>query len=313
MIEAKGLCKTYGDRRAADNVSFSVREGETVALLGKNGAGKTTVMRMITCYMPPTAGTAIVGGHDIHGETQEVRRQIGYLPETPPVYPTLTVQDYLYFCARLKKVPKADIPARIQWAMEKTDIQPMADRVIGHLSKGYRQRVGLAQALVNKPKVLILDEPTVGMDPGQIREIRSLIQGLKGECTTMLSTHILEEASAVADRIVIIHQGQVAAEGTFQELQKKAHQERSIDVLVAGPYETLKKSFEEVRGVAKVHAATEPLEPEVTRLTMHTASDADLREALFLVAAKSGARVLAYTPHKATLEEVFLSLTGAPE
>lgn len=313
MIEARSLSKSYGSRSAVADASFSVADGETVALLGKNGAGKTTVMRMLTCFMPPSAGTAMVAGFDIHKDTQKVRQHIGYLPETPPVYPNLSVEDYLGFCAQLKKVPKADIAARIKWAMEKTDITDMAERFIGHLSKGYRQRVGLAQALVNKPKVLILDEPTVGMDPTQIREIRDLITGLKGESTTMLSTHILEEASAVCDRIVIIHGGRVAADGSFEELQRKAHLERQIDILVRGEEEELLRQLQEFRGVSKVDLQRETLEPEVRRLTVHTASDSDMREALFLLAAKSGARILGFMPHKATLEEVFLSVTHQEE
>lgn len=313
MIEAFGLCKNYGQRVAAQDVSFTVGEGETVALLGKNGAGKTTVMRMLTCFMPPSAGTAQVAGFDLHRQTQSVRRSIGYLPEVPPVYPGLPVREYLGFAARLKRVPRAEVASRVAWAMEKTAITPVADRLIGHLSKGYRQRVGLAQALVNRPKVLILDEPTVGMDPTQIIEIRELIQALKGESTIMLSTHILEEASAVCDRIVIIHEGCVAAQGTFEELRKQAVKDRRIHLLVKDDTQPLVTALKATQGVVSVDENPELQEAGVRRLTVHTSSENDLREALFLVAAKSGARVLGFLPEKASLEDIFLNITQAQD
>ncbi len=263
--------------------------------------------------MPPSAGTATVAGFDLHRQTQSVRRSIGYLPEAPPVYPGLPVREYLGFAARLKRVPRAEVAGRVAWAMEKTAITPVADRLIGHLSKGYRQRVGLAQALVNRPKVLILDEPTVGMDPTQIIEIRELIKALKGESTIMLSTHILEEASAVCDRIVIIHEGRVAAQGTFEELRKQAVKDRRIHLLVKDDTQTLTAALKATQGVVSVDENPEHQEAGVKRLTVHTSSENDLREALFLVAAKSGARVLGFLPEKASLEDIFLNITQAQD
>lgn len=211
MISVKNLKKSYGSFEAVKDVSFEVVKGELCGLLGPNGAGKTTTMRILTCYLAPSAGTASVGGFDILEDPQSVRKNIGYMPENPPVYLDMTVERFLTFVAEIKEVPKIKIRNSVNEAMEKVKITPMRKRLIGHLSRGYRQRVGLAQALVHKPAVLILDEPTLGLDPTQIIEIRELIRGLRGHHTVILSSHILSEVQASCSQVVIINHGKIAA------------------------------------------------------------------------------------------------------
>ena len=218
MIEVKDLTRYYGPKRAISNVTFSVKKGEILGLLGPNAAGKTTTMRILTCYMPPTGGSATVGGYDIFEQSMEIRKITGYLPENPPLYPELVVSDYLRFVANLKGVEKSRIEKEIDSVIEKTSIGDVKDRVVGKLSKGYKQRVGLAQSLINNPDVVIFDEPTVGLDPKQIIEIRELIKNLKGDHTVILSSHILPEVEQVCERVVIISEGEVVAEDTPENL-----------------------------------------------------------------------------------------------
>ena len=224
-IEVEGLSKRYGEFDAVRDLTFRIGRGEVVGFLGTNGAGKTTTMRMLTGFIPPTEGTVRIDGHDIFEDPLAARRAIGYLPESPPVYPEMTVRGYLQFVAKLKDVPRGERKAAVERAITRCGLDDSADRVIGHLSKGYRQRVGLAQAIVHDPKVLVLDEPTVGLDPIQIREIRSLIQGLataegddRGH-TVILSTHILTEVEALCERVVLIHRGEMALDSPLAELQ----------------------------------------------------------------------------------------------
>ncbi|SVD52095.1 uncharacterized protein METZ01_LOCUS404949, partial [marine metagenome] len=209
---------------AIENLSFEAKKGEILGFLGPNGAGKTTTMRILTCFLPPTSGTAIVDGFDVQEESMEVRRRIGYLPELPPLYTDMTVESYLQFVAKIKGVASAEMRSRIDETMERTGIAHVRNTVIGHLSKGYRQRVGLAQALVHNPSVLILDEPTVGLDPKQIIEIRETIIGLRGDHTIILSTHILSEVSMTCEKVVIINNGRIAGEGTPQSLMAQLNQ-----------------------------------------------------------------------------------------
>jgi len=211
LIEVKDLTKTFGERNAVDHVSFVVNKGEILGFLGPNGAGKTTTMRILTGFLPATSGTARVAGFDVFNDSLEVRKRIGYLPENPPLYMDMTVSSYLDFVARIKNVPAERRKARIDDAMEKTNIQDKRHELIKRLSRGYKQRVGLAQALVHDPEVIILDEPTVGLDPKQIIEVRHLIKGLAGSHTIILSTHILPEVSMTCDRVVIINRGRIAA------------------------------------------------------------------------------------------------------
>lgn len=222
MIEVQELTKRYGDRVAVNGISFTAEEGQILGFLGPNGAGKSTTMRMLTGFLPPSAGSATVAGYDIGGQADEVRRRIGYLPENPPLYPEMTVQSYLTFVARLKGVPRGRVRGACEEAIERMGLADVAGRLLAHLSKGFKQRVGLAQALVHDPEVLVLDEPTIGLDPRQIIEIRGLIRGLSGNRTVILSTHILPEVSQVCDKVVVINEGRVICEDSRENLTRDA-------------------------------------------------------------------------------------------
>jgi ABC-2 type transport system ATP-binding protein len=221
MIEINGLTKRYRDLVAVNDISFSVAAGEIVGFLGPNGAGKTTTMKMLTGFLPATSGSATVAGFDVFDSPMDVKRSIGYLPEIPPVYPDLTVREYLRFVGKLKGLRGKTLKEHVDESIEKVSLQLVADRLIRNISKGYQQRTGLAQSLLGKPKVLILDEPTVGLDPRQIGEVRSLIQSLAGEHTVILSTHILQEVSAICDRVVIINKGSMVADDSLSALVKQ--------------------------------------------------------------------------------------------
>src|SRR5436305_3203177 len=221
MIKVEGLTKRYARNVAVDHISFEVEKGQIVGFLGPNGAGKTTTMRMLTCFMPPTEGSAQVAGFDVRENPMEVKRRIGYLPETPPVYPEMEVIEYLDFVGRIKGVPKASLKSRIDEVMQQCAVTEVRNKEIGKLSKGYRQRVGLAQAIVHNPDVLILDEPTSGLDPRQIQETRSLIRGLAGDHTIILSTHILPEVEQICEKVIIISKGKVVATDTVENLTNR--------------------------------------------------------------------------------------------
>ena len=221
MIEVTELTKRYRDLVAVDRLSFTIGKGEIVGFLGPNGAGKSTTMRILTGFLPATSGTAKVAGFDVFEEPLEVKRRVGYLPENPPVYADLTVKSYLRFCADLKSVPRKQVRAEIERVAERTAVEGVMDRVIGNLSKGYRQRVGLAQALLGDPEVLVLDEPTVGLDPLQIREVRDLVKGLAGEHTVILSTHILPEVAMTCEKVLVVNQGRLVDHDTLDGLVAK--------------------------------------------------------------------------------------------
>lgn len=232
MIEVENLEKSYGPNKALDSVSFTVNKGEILGFLGPNGAGKTTTMRILTGYYPPTAGRASVAGYDVQKEADQVRKNIGYLPETPPVYPEMTVESYLKFITELKAVKSSERKDRVEWALEKCGLKERRKSLIQSLSKGFRQRVGIAQAVIHKPPVIILDEPTVGLDPLQIIEIRDLIQEFKNEHTLMLSTHILSEVTATCERALIIKNGRLVHEQKLQDLsEKKSLEEVFLEVI----------------------------------------------------------------------------------
>ncbi len=222
MVEVRGLTKFYGEFRAVEGVSFTAERGEILGLLGPNGAGKTTTMRIITGFMPASAGTAVVEGFDVSTEAHEARRRIGYLPENPPLYHDMTVSSYLKFVGRIKGVARRELPSALERVLEKCFLTEVAARIVSRLSKGYRQRVGLAQALIHNPPVLILDEPTIGLDPRQIIEIRGLIRELAADRTVILSTHILPEVSQLCGKVVIINEGRVVVEKNLQELARGA-------------------------------------------------------------------------------------------
>jgi ABC-2 type transport system ATP-binding protein len=232
MIEARNLSKSYGELHAVNGISFRVDQGEILGFLGPNGAGKTTTMRMLTGALPPSSGTAIIAGFDILEKPLEVKKRIGYLPENPPLYPDLNVTSYLKFVMKIKGVPAAERNERIDWSIERCGLQEVRKRVIGNLSKGFRQRVGLAQAIINRPDVLVLDEPTIGLDPRQIREIRELIRELSKEHTIILSTHILPEVTMICGRAVIINRGRIVLEGSVAELtRERTLEELFIDLI----------------------------------------------------------------------------------
>jgi len=220
LIEVRGLTKKYGTFTAVDDISFTVEKGQILGFLGPNGAGKTTTMRILTGYLPPTSGTALVAGYDVQEQSMEVRRRIGYLPESPPLYNDMTVREYVDFCAALKGVPRNKRAEAVSATLEKCGLEDRVNQLIGTLSKGYRQRTGLAQALVHDPEVLILDEPTIGLDPAQIIEIRELIKGLAGNHTVILSTHILPEVSVTCQAVAIIHQGKLCAADSLENLTR---------------------------------------------------------------------------------------------
>jgi ABC-2 type transport system ATP-binding protein len=253
MIKVEGLTKRYARHVAVKNISFEVGKGEIVGFLGKNGAGKTTTMRVLTCFLPPTAGKASVAGFDVLDQSLEVRKRIGYLPETPPLYPEMEVATYLTFVAKLKGIPAGDIQKRVDEVCGRTAIADMKNTIIGKLSKGYRQRVGLAQAIIHNPPVLILDEPTSGLDPEQQREARQLIASLSGDHTIILSTHILTEVEQSCSKVIIINNGEIVASDSVANLHNRRRAKESVRVEVRGaPANAVRQRLEQVPGVASV-------------------------------------------------------------
>ena len=310
MIEVQHLTKSYGSITAVDDVSFAVERGQILGFLGPNGAGKTTTMRVLTGYMPPTEGTAMVAGFDVFEQPLEAKRRTGYLPETPPLYPEMTVREYLTFVARIKGVPAADRDARIGSSMERTCVVDVADRHCGKLSKGYRGRVGLAQAILHNPEVLILDEPTAGLDPKQIIETRELIKSLADDHTILLSTHILPEVSQTCQRVVIINRGRVVAEDTPDSLTARLRGKETIalqlDTGGADPVTALSA----VDGVTRVNVAERD---GVATVEIETAQGRDLRRALAKTVVDRGWGLLELRSLRMSLEEIFLDLTTEDE
>lgn len=253
MIKVEGLTKRYDRNVAVNDISFEVEKGQIVGFLGPNGAGKTTTMRILTCFMPPTAGTASVAGFDVIQQPLEVKRRIGYLPENPPVYPEMEVHEYLTFVGRLKGIPSSELPQRVREAAEKCAVADVSRKLISKLSKGYRQRVGLAQAIIHNPDVLILDEPTAGLDPKQIHETRDLIRSLAGAHTIILSTHILPEVEQTCDHVVIISKGKVVAKDSVENLTSRLRGQEAIALEVSGaPTDDVRRRLEQVAGVSRV-------------------------------------------------------------
>jgi len=247
MIQVTGLTKDYGERRALHSISFDANQGEIVGFLGPNGAGKTTTMRILTGYMPPTDGTAIVAGYDVVEESLEVRKRVGYLPETVPLYTDMTALDYLKFMADLRHIP--DSEERAYETLEMVDLQDRANGYIGNFSKGMRQRIGLAQALIHRPEVIILDEPTIGLDPAQVVEIRNVIREIGKDRTVLLSTHILSEAQQICDRVLIINKGQIVAEDTPENLQSRLVGSQRVVLRVRGDSDELPAKIQKLKGV----------------------------------------------------------------
>lgn len=307
MIEISNLTKRYGQIKAVNNISFNVEKGEILGFLGPNGAGKSTTMNIITGYIPASEGTVKVCGYDILEQPKEVKKRIGFLPEQPPVYMDMTVKDYLSFVSDLKLVDKTKKWSQISDIMELVRIGDHRNRLIKNLSKGYKQRVGLAQALIGSPDVLILDEPTVGLDPKQIIEIRKLIKALGKEHTIILSSHILPEVSAVCERIVIINKGEIAAIDTPENLSKGLGTISKISVTIAGPKNSVLNYINEIYGVKYVEPNIEK-EKDVFSYVVESDKDIDIRRPLFFAMAKVGYPILELKSLNMSLEEIFLQV-----
>jgi len=313
LIEVKGLTKYYGPKMAIENVTFEVEKGEILGFLGPNAAGKTTTMRIITCFLPATSGTAKVAGYDIFDSSREVRRRIGYLPEHPPLYDDMSVDYYLDFVATIKDVDARMKSKRIADVLERCGLMEVRGEIIGRLSKGYRQRVGLAQALVHDPEVLVLDEPTIGLDPKQIIEVRRLIKELGGDHTVILSTHILPEVGMTCGRVVIINEGRISAVGTPEVLTGKLKDSETIRVELTGPRDEVVKILKGVEGVKKVQAG--PARADDRRLILQVESEQgkDVSKDLASAIVHHGWDLHELRPVDMTLEEVFLKLTTKEE
>ena len=307
MIEVQHVTKCYGPIQAVNDISFRVEPGQILGLLGPNGAGKTTTMRILTGYMPPTEGRAIIAGFDVFEQPVDAKRRIGYLPETPPLYTDMTVREYLTFVARIKGVGAAERRDRIDSAMARTSISDMADKHCGKLSKGYRQRVGLAQAILHNPDVLIFDEPTAGLDPKQIIETRELIENLGGDHTIILSTHILPEVEQICNRVVIINKGRIVAQDTPANLTGRLRGSETIHLEVdtggADPIDALKG----VKGVTRLE--TKPSSSAASIFEVESVPGEDLRRELARVVVANGWGLLEMRPIRMSLEEIFLELT----
>ena len=308
MIEVQNLTKTYGQITAVNNISFTVEKGEIVGFLGPNGAGKSTTMNIITGFIPSTEGTVKVDGYDIMENPKEVKKRIGYLPELPPLYMDMTVQDYLYFSSELKSVDKKKRKGQINEIMELVRITDVRKRLIKNLSKGYKQRVGLAQALIGNPEVLILDEPTVGLDPKQIIEIRRLIKALGKEHTIILSSHILPEVSAICERVIIINKGEIAAIDTPENLSKGFDNSSKFSIRIAGPKNSVLNLLKGVYGVKSVDV-NERKEQDVNDYIVDSTTEVDVRRPIFYELAKYGYPILELKSLSMSLEDIFLQLT----
>lgn len=304
MIEVKDLCKDYGHLRAIENVTFSIKKGDVVGFLGPNGAGKSTTMKIITGFMAPSSGTASVAGFDVFENPIEVKKRIGYLPETPPVYFDMFVKDYLKYVAKLKQVDKSKIDSFVDRAIEKTNLNSVANRLIHNLSKGFKQRVGIAQAIVSDPEVLILDEPTVGLDPKQVAEIRDLIKELKGQHTIILSTHILPEVQATCEKVVIINKGKIVAQDTIQNLATLERGQGKVFVRLRKEVQDLGSILKDVSGVLEVDSGANKKEWNIG-----FKGDEEIIDQLSSKIVSNGLGLVELSPSKVDLEDVFLKLT----
>lgn len=317
MIKVEGLTKRYGRTVAVDDISFEVQKGQIVGFLGPNGAGKTTTMRVLTCYLPPTSGTARVAGFDVLEQPLEVKRRIGYLPESPPLYPEMEVREYLTFVGRLKGIPKRELKRRVEEVCDRCAIGDYRDKLISKLSRGYRQRVGLAQAIIHNPDVLILDEPTAGLDPKQIIETRELIKGLAGEHTIILSTHILSEVEQTCQHVIIINKGKLAAPpDTVENLTRRLRGAESVAVEIE-PRDgfpdaaTAQRRLEQVAGVSRVL----PRDGRDGRLLFEVESlqGRQVRAELARAVVEAGWNLTELRPVALSLEKIFLELTASEQ
>lgn len=308
VVEVRKLTKRYGQIKAVDNISFTVNKGEILGFLGPNGAGKTTTMNIITGYIPATSGSVKVAGIDVMEEPAEAKKKIGYLPEQLPLYRDMTVWEQLCFAAELKKVDRHGRKRHIDELTDMMMIGDVRNRLIKNLSKGYRQRVGLAQALIGAPEVLILDEPTVGLDPKQIIDMRNVIKSLAGSRTIILSSHILPEVSAVCERVVIINKGEIAAVDTPQNLSQLFSGAVRTSVTVEGPPDEVKRIINRIEGITRVEARNTG-DSAVSNYIIEAGKGIDIRKPLFFAMAEAGHPILEMKPIGVSLEEVFLQLT----
>jgi len=315
MIKVEGLTKRYARNVAVDNISFDVQKGQVVGFLGPNGAGKTTTMRVLTCFMPPTTGSANVAGFDVLEHPMEVKRRIGYLPESPPLYPEMEVVEYLTFVGKLKGLAGSDLKTRVGEVLQRCAISDVPNRLISKLSKGYRQRVGLAQAIIHNPDVLILDEPTAGLDPKQIIETRELIKGLAGSHTIVLSTHILPEVEQICEHVIIINKGKVVATDTVHNLTNRLRGSEAVSVEVEGrdgalDLQMVQQRLEQVPGVSRViHKENRD---HRTRFEVESLQGRSVRADLARAVVEAGWNLNELHAISVSLEEIFLQLTGAP-
>jgi ABC-2 type transport system ATP-binding protein len=301
MIQVNGLVKDYGARRALHSITFDANQGEIVGFLGPNGAGKTTTMRILTGYMPPTDGSAVVAGYDIIEESLEVRKRVGYLPETVPLYTDMTALEYLKFMADLRHIPNSE--TRAYETLEQVNLADRANSYIGNFSKGMRQRVGLAQALIHRPEVLILDEPTIGLDPAQVVEIRNVIKEIGKDRTVLLSTHILTEAQNLCDRVLIINQGKIVAEDTPENLQSRLVGSQRVILRVRGDADGLDATVKKVKGTRGIETK------DADTIEFEFSSGQDVRPEVAKAVIQAGYELIEMRPVGMSLEEIFLELT----
>jgi ABC-2 type transport system ATP-binding protein len=301
MIQVNGLIKDYGARRALHSITFDANQGEIVGFLGPNGAGKTTTMRILTGYMPPTDGSAVVAGYDVMEESLEVRKRVGYLPETVPLYMDMTALDYLKFMAELRHIPNAE--ERAYETLEQVNLSDRANGFIANFSKGMRQRVGLAQALIHRPEVLILDEPTIGLDPAQVVEIRNVIREIGKDRTVLLSTHILSEAQQICDRVLIINKGSIVAEDTPENLQSRLVGSQRVVLRVRGDSDGLETTVKKVKGTRGIEVK------DADTVEFEFSSGQDVRPQVAKAVIQAGYELIEMRPVGMSLEEIFLELT----
>lgn len=309
MVKVTDLAKNYGDVAAVKGLSFELETGKIYGFLGPNGAGKSTTMNIMTGYIAPSAGTVVINGHDIRKEPEKAKQNIGYLPELPPLYTDMRVGEYITFAQELKKVPRDDRPEELKKILKLTGLEEYEHRMIRNLSKGYKQRVGLAQALVGDPEVIILDEPTVGLDPQQIIEMRNLMRSLREDHIVILSTHILTEVTEVCDEVLIISNGELAARGTPDELESKLEKKTRIDIEVLGDAEKIRAALKSVNAIDNILVGDTSDSGDSVKITVETLSEDDIRAEVAKALAAAALPVLSMNVESSSMEDVFLSVT----